>query len=116
MLELRSVTAGYGESMVLREVDFAVGDGEVVALLGPNGAGKTTLLRTATGFVKPRSGRVEFGGADLTGSLITVFPVTDEVLIQTNLTMKEEKFVKLETDKKVLPREGTPVKLVIEAP
>jgi branched-chain amino acid transport system ATP-binding protein len=68
MLELRSITAGYGESMVLRDVDFAVGDGEVVALLGPNGAGKTTLLRTATGFVRPRSGRVEFAGTDLTGS------------------------------------------------
>ncbi len=68
MLELQSVTAGYGESMVLRDVSFSVGDGEVVALLGPNGAGKTTLLRTATGFVKPRSGRVTFAGADLTGS------------------------------------------------
>jgi branched-chain amino acid transport system ATP-binding protein len=68
MLELQSVTAGYGESMVLRNVNFVVGDGEVVALLGPNGAGKTTLLRTATGFVKPRSGRVNFGGNDLTGA------------------------------------------------
>ncbi len=68
MLELQSVTAGYGESTVLRDVNFAVGDGEVVALLGPNGAGKTTLLRTATGFVKPRSGRINFAGADLTGS------------------------------------------------
>jgi len=68
MLELQSVTAGYGESMVLRDVNFAVGDGDVVALLGPNGAGKTTLLRTATGFVKPRSGRVNFAGMDLTGS------------------------------------------------
>jgi branched-chain amino acid transport system ATP-binding protein len=67
VLQLQSVTAGYGGSTVLRSVDFAVGDGEVVALLGPNGAGKTTLLRTATGFVKPRSGRVEFDGHDLTG-------------------------------------------------
>lgn len=68
MLSLNSVTAGYGESTVLRDVNFVVGEGEVVALLGPNGAGKTTLLRAATGFVKPRSGRVEFGGEDLTGS------------------------------------------------
>jgi branched-chain amino acid transport system ATP-binding protein len=67
MLTLKSITAGYGGSTVLRGVDFEVGDGEVVALLGPNGAGKTTLLRTATGFVRPRSGRVEFGGEDLTG-------------------------------------------------
>lgn len=67
MLTLHSVTAGYGDTTVLRNVNFTVGDGEVVALLGPNGAGKTTLLRTATGFVKPRSGRVELGGEDLTG-------------------------------------------------
>jgi branched-chain amino acid transport system ATP-binding protein len=68
MLSLESVTAGYGESMVLRGVNFSVGDGEVVALLGPNGAGKTTLLRTATGFVRPRAGRIVFSGDDLTGS------------------------------------------------
>ncbi|HVA73499.1 MAG TPA: ABC transporter ATP-binding protein [Acidimicrobiales bacterium] len=67
MLQLESVSAGYGDSIVLRDVNFSVGDGEVVALLGPNGAGKTTLLRTASGFVRPRSGRIEFCGEDLTG-------------------------------------------------
>jgi branched-chain amino acid transport system ATP-binding protein len=67
MLTLDSVTAGYGDTIVLRNVDFTIGDGEVVALLGPNGAGKTTLLRLATGFVKPRSGRVAFNGHDVTG-------------------------------------------------
>jgi branched-chain amino acid transport system ATP-binding protein len=68
MLTLDSVTAGYGDTTVLRSVDFAVGDGDVVALLGPNGAGKTTLLRTATGFVKPRSGRIALDGQDVTGN------------------------------------------------
>lgn len=68
MLTLHSVTAGYGYTTVLRGVDFTVGNGEVVALLGPNGAGKTTLLRTATGFVKPRSGRIEFDGDNITGN------------------------------------------------
>lgn len=67
MLSLKGVTAGYGDSTVLRDIDFTVGDGEVVALLGPNGAGKTTLLKTATGFIKPRSGTVEFADVDLTG-------------------------------------------------
>jgi branched-chain amino acid transport system ATP-binding protein len=67
MLELHGVTAGYGDTMVLRDVDFSVGAGEVVALLGPNGAGKTTLLRTATGLVRPRSGTVQVDGKDLTG-------------------------------------------------
>lgn len=55
-------------------------------------------------------------GADLTGTLISIFPVTEQTVFQTNLTMKEEKYVKLETDKKVLPKEGTAVKLIIEVP
>jgi hypothetical protein len=54
-------------------------------------------------------------GADLTGTLIAIFPVTDDVVIQTNLTMKEEPLLKLETNKKALPEEGTPAKLIIQA-
>ena len=54
-------------------------------------------------------------GADRTGTLIAIFPVTDETVMQTSLTMKEEKYLKLETDTKILPKEGTPVKLVLEA-
>src|ERR1700722_4800361 len=68
MLTLKSVSAGYGQTTVLRDVEFSVAEGEVVALLGPNGAGKTTLLRTATGFLKPSSGRIEVGGRDMTGA------------------------------------------------
>jgi branched-chain amino acid transport system ATP-binding protein len=68
MLTLKSVSAGYGQTTVLRDVEFSVAEGEVVALLGPNGAGKTTLLRTATGLIKPSSGRIEIGGRDMTGA------------------------------------------------
>lgn len=52
-------------------------------------------------------------GADFTGTLISIFPVTEDTVLQTNLTMKEEKLIKLETNKKLLPAEGTPVTLVI---
>jgi hypothetical protein len=55
-------------------------------------------------------------GADVTGSLIVLFPVTDEVVIQTTWTMKEEKFLKLEVNPDVVPKEGGTVKLVIEVP
>ena len=55
-------------------------------------------------------------GADLTGTLISIFPVTDQTVFQTNLTMEFEKFLKLETNPRVLPKEGTLVKLVIEVP
>jgi len=65
----------------------------------------------------PNSEKKEYG-ADLpmTGTLITIFPVTNQTVFQTNLTMKEEKYVKLETNKRLLPKEGTPVKLVLEVP
>jgi hypothetical protein len=55
-------------------------------------------------------------GADLTGTLIAIFPVTDQTVMQTNKTMEDEKYLKLETNPKVLPKEETAVKLVIEAP
>jgi hypothetical protein len=55
-------------------------------------------------------------GADLTGTLITIFPVTDETVIQTSLTMAEEPILKLETNTKVLPPIGTEVTLVIAKP
>jgi hypothetical protein len=54
-------------------------------------------------------------GADLTGTLIAIYPVTDETVCQTSLTMKDEKYLKLDVDPTVLPKEGTPVKLIIEA-
>lgn len=54
-------------------------------------------------------------GADHSGTLIGIFPVTDETVIQSNLTMKEEPFIKMETNKELLPKEGTDVTLIIEA-
>lgn len=67
LLDIASLSTGYGKIGVLRGVDLHVGAGEVVALLGPNGAGKTTLLRAVSGLL-PWSGRVHFGGRDLAGA------------------------------------------------
>jgi branched-chain amino acid transport system ATP-binding protein len=66
LLELRGVTAGYGRTTVLREIDITVAAGSVVALLGPNGAGKTTLLRVASGLLSPTRGEVRLAGEDVT--------------------------------------------------
>ncbi|HWI42449.1 MAG TPA: ATP-binding cassette domain-containing protein [Nocardioides sp.] len=66
MLELVGVTAGYGRTMVLHDVDLAVPLGGAVALMGHNGAGKTTLLRVAVGLLGVRSGRVLLDGEDVT--------------------------------------------------
>ncbi len=55
-------------------------------------------------------------GADTTGTLIAIFPVTDETVFQTSLTMKDEPLIKLDTNPKVLPEIGTDVQLVIQIP
>ena len=68
MFELRSVSAGYGDTRVLRDVTLIVPPGAVVALLGANGAGKTTLLRVASGLLTPDAGSVRLDGDDVTGA------------------------------------------------
>lgn len=62
MLELKSLTSGYGPITAVRGLSLAVGDRQIVALLGANGAGKSTTLRTISGLVHPRAGTVTFQG------------------------------------------------------
>ncbi len=59
LLETTSLTVGYGERVVLSEVNLDVREREVVALVGPNGSGKTSLLKTIAGFIKPLGGEVK---------------------------------------------------------
>jgi len=66
LLEVRSLSSGYGDSQVLWEVSLDVKEGEVVALIGANGAGKTTLLLTISQLIRPWSGTVHFNGQNLT--------------------------------------------------
>jgi branched-chain amino acid transport system ATP-binding protein len=66
LFELRGLRAGYGASLVLRDVDLGVPPSSVVALLGPNGAGKTTLLRAASGLIPLWEGRILLDGVDVT--------------------------------------------------
>ncbi len=68
LLRLGHVTAGYGATMVLRDVSIDVAPGEIMTLLGRNGVGKTTLLRAVAGFVSPRSGTVAFDGHSIAGT------------------------------------------------
>jgi branched-chain amino acid transport system ATP-binding protein len=68
VLELQTVTGGYGGVVVLRDLSISVPDASIVALLGPNGAGKTTTLKMASGLLRPRTGRVMLNGSDVTRS------------------------------------------------
>jgi branched-chain amino acid transport system ATP-binding protein len=68
VLELESVTAGYGPYRALDRVTLSVGRGEAIALVGANGAGKSTVARVCAGLVKPSNGRVIVAGSDLNGA------------------------------------------------
>ena len=63
--------------------------------------------------IDPESQEVAYG-ADVSGTLIALFPVTDDVVIQSGLTMADEPGLKLETNTVVLPAENTPLSLIIE--
>ena len=66
MLEIENLVAGYGGVAVLRDVSVKMAAGELVGLLGANNAGKTTLINALSGMVAPMSGRILFGGQDVT--------------------------------------------------
>jgi len=66
LLDIRQLRSGYGRAEVLRGVDLAVNEGEIVALLGSNGAGKSTLNNTVCGIVPAWSGEFHFEGRSLT--------------------------------------------------
>ena len=67
VLQLASVSAGYGETQVLWDVNLEVERGRIVALLGANGAGKTTTLKTICGLLPAIQGRLYYNGSEITG-------------------------------------------------
>lgn len=104
---------------------------------GPGGTPKRisldkTLVDTKSGKPFPKTVRWRFTGsavvqpdpekddtvygADLSGTLITIFPVTDQTVFQSGYSFDDQRLLRLETNQEVLPKEGTPVKLVIQVP
>jgi 2-aminoethylphosphonate transport system ATP-binding protein len=61
-----AVTVAYRGAIVLKPLTLDVAAGEILAMIGPSGSGKTTALRAVAGFVRPASGRIHIGGADVT--------------------------------------------------
>lgn len=77
MLELKNVSFGVdgdggdGKKEIIRDVSFTIPDEKLIVITGPNGGGKSTLARLIAGIEKPVSGRVYFGGEDITEKSIT---------------------------------------------
>ncbi len=66
LVELRHLTFGYGDSVVLDDISLTVPRGKVTSLMGASGGGKTTILRLIGGQNRAKSGQMRFDGQDVT--------------------------------------------------
>ncbi len=67
VLRLEDLHVYYGGIHALKGINFEVPAGKIIALIGANGAGKSTTLRSIAGLVRPRRGKIQFLGRDITG-------------------------------------------------
>ena len=66
VVQAQGLELAYGEVAACRDIEFHVGEGEIVTLIGANGAGKSTTLRAIAGQLTPRAGTIWFRGQDVT--------------------------------------------------
>src|SRR5215469_18049480 len=62
LLEFKNIDTYYGDLHVLKEVNYTIGEGEIVSLLGGNASGKSTTMKTIMGVVRPARGTVIYQG------------------------------------------------------
>jgi len=92
---LEAVSKNYGEIRALRNVNFSVRAGQVVALLGPNGAGKTTAVKLLLGLMQPNSGKTRVFGGDptnpqnrmRTGAMLQVGKVPETLRVREHIDL-----------------------------
>ena len=66
IIQVRDLTARYGEETILEGVSFDVFEGEIFVILGGSGCGKSTLLNHLIGLLRPTSGKILINGRDIT--------------------------------------------------
>ena len=66
LLELTSVSKRFGGLRAVKDVSFAMHEGEILFVIGPNGAGKTTVFNLVSGFLHPEEGAIVFNGHNIT--------------------------------------------------
>lgn len=83
LLELKGITAGYGQNVILRDFNLNVERGEFVSLLGSSGCGKTTTLRLIAGFSEPMQAR-----SALTAEIIPMCRCTSAISVSYSRAMR----------------------------
>lgn len=91
LITTRDVCLHYGADVVLHDIDFAIGEREIVTLLGPNGSGKSSFLRILIGALKPTAGRVDRSPG------LRIGYVPQRLSIDANLPMSVMRFLRLGT-------------------
>ena len=77
ILEVNNLEKHYGKKQVLQNINFQIGEGQIVGLLGPNGSGKTTLIKSMAGLFQDYKGSILIGGHSpdyYTKSLVSYLP------------------------------------------
>jgi len=100
MIDVKQLNKSYGQVRALQDIDFKIGEGEIIGLLGPNGAGKTTIIKILTGYLQPDSGQVLVDNLDVLtqiqevqariGYLPENAPLYPELSVQAYLLMMAE--------------------------
>jgi branched-chain amino acid transport system ATP-binding protein len=65
MLQVKKLSAAYGQVTAVRDIDLSLDEGGILAVIGANGAGKSTLLKTIAGQLPAKSGSINFEGQDI---------------------------------------------------
>lgn len=113
-LDLTGVSKRYGETLVLKDLDISIGQGEFISLIGPSGSGKTTTLRIIAGLEMPTTGSIVVDGKEITTLLpnergfgmvfqhFALFPHLD-VFQNVSYGLKVRGDAKADIEKQVLP-------------
>jgi len=101
LVEIRNLSAGYGQNIVLRDVSLSIQQFDFIGVIGPNGGGKTTLLKALLGLIPPLAGEIVFeesmigGNAHRIGYLPQInnidrkFPVTVYDVVRSGLMSRK---------------------------
>ena len=71
ILTVENLGISFGSNHVLKDINFTLGEGEVLGVIGPNGAGKTVMLNILTGILKPTKGTIRFQDKEISHEGVT---------------------------------------------